>query len=278
MSDLINEPPDSREFKKWLMMYLDKSYNRGDKELLLKLAGGSEFDIRKSGKWGKEWGYADAKIYVKTNPDFVDRINGEGDKIRIQFIKVSNTVLKGSDYGIEISGIEILPRFTEIAPSLEQNIEQILASNPEIAEEFELPDDLIQKAKEMSEIYTYIYFIENSLRIFIENVGKNNSIQIPKRVRTTINKLKDQEAANKFLPLRGNSEFFYCDFVQLGQIISGNWTVFKQFFPNNDEHWLRVKIEDLYRIRCLVAHCGYVGQEEKDMAKTYFNVILKQLK
>lgn len=275
MSELINEPPDGKEFKRWVMMYLGKSYKESDKGQLLKFFGGSDFNVQKSGQWGKEWGYADAQLYMKTNPDFVEEIS---DAQREKIIKIANNVIKGTEYGIEISALEVIPRFTDSVPSLEQNIEQILAANPERTAEFELPNDLIQKAREMSEIYTYIYFIENSLRIFIQNVQADNAIQIPRRVQTTIDKHKEQEAANKFLPLRGNSDLFYCDFVQLGQIISGNWEVFKRFFPNKDEHWLRVKIEDLYSVRCLVAHCGYVGEEEKNMVKTYFNVILKQLK
>lgn len=277
MSELKHEAPSGEDFKRWLIMYLTKSYQEPEKDDLLRLLGGSDFTLEKSKKWGKKSGYADAKLYIKTNSDFIDEIIGDYDLMQ-EIIKISNIVITGTDYGIEVSGLEVIPRFTNSVPSLEQNIRQISASNPERPSELELPDDLIQKAKEMSEAYTYIYFIENALRIFIKNVRANHSINISQKVQTTIDKNKAKEVANKFLPLRGDSDLFYCDFVQLGQIIAGNWNVFKQFFPNNDEHWLKVKIEDLYRIRCLVAHCGYIGEEERNLVKAYFNIILKQLK
>jgi len=277
MSELKDEAPNGKDFKSWLIMYLTKSYQEPEKVDLLRLLGGSDFTLKKSGKWGKRSGYRDAKLYIKTNPDFIDEIIGDYDLMQ-EIIKISNIVITATDYGIEVSGLEVIQRFTNSVPSLEQNIEQILASNPKRPTEFQLPEDLIQKAKEMSEAYTYIYFIENALRVFIENVRVNHSINISGKVQKTIDKHKEQEAANRFLPLRGDSDLFYCDFIQLGDIIRANWDVFKQFFPNNNEHWLKVKIDDLYRIRCLVAHCGYIGEEERHLVKTYFNIILKQLK
>jgi len=277
MSELKDEAPNGKDFKSWLIMYLTKSYQEPEKVDLLRLLGGSDFTLKKSGKWGKRSGYRDAKLYIKTNPDFIDEIIGDYDLMQ-EIIKISNIVITATDYGIEVSGLEVIQRFTNSVSSLEQNIEQILASNPKRPTEFQLPEDLIQKAKEMSEAYTYIYFIENALRVFIENVRVNHSINISGKVQKTIDKHKEQEAANRFLPLRGDSDLFYCDFIQLGDIIRANWDVFKQFFPNNNEHWLKVKIDDLYRIRCLVAHCGYIGEEERHLVKTYFNIILKQLK
>jgi len=275
MNELINEPPNSQDFKRWVMLYLSKSYCKPDKDSLLKYFGTSEFDIKKTGNWGKLWGYAEAILYMKINPDFFEQINKE---LKLKIIEISNTVIKGTQYGIEICEVEVLPRFSDLQPSLEQNIEEILVSLPNKSKEFDLPADILIKAREMSEAYLYIYFIENALRVFIANVSKTESISYPKKVRETIDKNKNSEKENKFLPLRGDSDLFYCDFVHLGAIISSNWVVFKDFFPNNDEHWLRVKIEDLYRIRCLIAHCGYIGIEEKDLVRSYFNVILKQLK
>lgn len=80
------------------------------------------------------------------------------------------------------------------------------------------------------------------------------------------------------MPLRGNSDLYYCDFVQLQQIIVGNWEVFKTYFPQQDQHWLRVKIEDMYRVRNLIAHCGYVSTDELILVKANFKMIIGQLK
>lgn len=53
-----------------------------------------------------------------------------------------------------------------------------------------LPQDIQQKGREMSEVYLYLYCIENSLRIFIEEIMKTETVNIPRKVQDTIDKLK----------------------------------------------------------------------------------------
>lgn len=141
-----------------------------------------------------------------------------------------------------------------------------------------LPDDIKTKGVEMSEVYLYLYCIENSLRIFIEQIIQSEMITIPKKVKITIDKMRISEQQNKYLPIRGNNDLFYCDFIQLGQIIISNWTVFKKYFPNEDEHWVNVNINELYKIRCLVAHNSFVSQNERNALKVYYNNIISQIK
>jgi len=64
-----------------------------------------------------------------------------------------------------------------------------------------LPQDIQQKGREMSEVYLYLYCIENSLRIFIEEIMKSQTVNIPKRVQDTIDKLKKSEQESKYLPI-----------------------------------------------------------------------------
>ncbi len=141
-----------------------------------------------------------------------------------------------------------------------------------------LPADIQEKGREMSEVYLYLYCIENSFRIFIEEVMKTETINIPKRVQDTIDKLKKSEQESRYLPLRGNNDLFYCDFIELGKIMVGNWGVFGKFFPKENEHWLNVMIDELYKIRCLVAHNSYVGKDERDSLKVFYKIITSQLK
>lgn len=42
------------------------------------------------------------------------------------------------------------------------------------------PDEIKTKGVEMSEVYLYLYCIENSLRIFIDEIIKTETISIPK--------------------------------------------------------------------------------------------------
>ncbi|KQO22926.1 hypothetical protein ASF10_11285 [Flavobacterium sp. Leaf82] len=141
-----------------------------------------------------------------------------------------------------------------------------------------LPQDIQDKGREMAEIYLYLYCIENSLRIFIEEIMKLEVFSIPKKVQETINKLKKSENESKYLPIRGGNNLFYCDFIELGKIIISNWAVFGKYFPKQNEHWLNVMIEELYKVRCLVAHNSYVGQDERDSLKVFYKIITTQLK
>lgn len=141
-----------------------------------------------------------------------------------------------------------------------------------------LPVDIQEKGKAMSTVYLYLYCIENSIRIFIDEVSKKEKIKIPTKVQETIDRMKLSEQESKYLPIRGNNDLFYCDFIQLGKIIVGNWEIFKKYFPNQNEHWLNVMIEELYKIRCLVAHNSFVGDHEIQSLKVYYKNITLQLK
>lgn len=141
-----------------------------------------------------------------------------------------------------------------------------------------LPRDIQEKGKEMSEVYLYLYCIENSLRIFIVEISKTESVLIPRKVQETIDKLKKSEQESKYLPIRGDNDLFYCDFIELGKIMVGNWAVFGKYFPKQNEHWLNVMVEELYKIRCLVAHNSYVGKDERDALKVFYKIITSQLK
>ena len=141
-----------------------------------------------------------------------------------------------------------------------------------------LPQDIQDKGREMSDVYLYLYCIENSLRIFIAVIMGKGTVTFPSKVQETIDKMKDGEKENKYLPVRGDNDLFYCDFIQLGKIIVANWSIFGQYFPERNEHWLNVMINELYKIRCLVAHNSFVGDHERLSLKVYYKNIILQLK
>lgn len=141
-----------------------------------------------------------------------------------------------------------------------------------------LPLDVQTKGKEMADVYVELYCIENVLRVLIDSVMKDEELVIPRKVQNTIAKLKEQERSNAYLPVRGNSDLFYCDFSDLQAIMVGNWSTFGIYFPDQNEHWLNVTLGELYKIRNLVAHNSYVGQDERDALKVHFKAITKQLR
>jgi hypothetical protein len=89
-----------------------------------------------------------------------------------------------------------------------------------------LPEDIKQKAKEMSEVYLYTYCVENALRAFIaktaeEKLGSNflTKLSISKDMTSKIEKRKAKEAKKKWLSTRGGSDIFYLDIDDLGNLI-----------------------------------------------------------
>lgn len=276
MQTFTNEPPeDLNGFLKNLKLYVDKSLKGSYKTKIQDILRQSSCNIIKTGEWGSRWGYAEAKIIFIIPIDKFGLIDGS---IRHEMIVLSDTLLQGTNCGLEISKIDFVPQMDTVTPTVEDELNEIVYKNEQVANNVYLPDDLVSKGRQMSEAYLYIYFVENYLRLFIEKIQENNSLAYSTEVKKTIEKNKANEQQNKFLPLRGNSDLYYCDFVQLQQIIIGNWEIFKNYFPQQDQHWLRVKVEDMYRVRNLIAHCGYVSIDELNMVKANFKMIIGQLK
>lgn len=138
-----------------------------------------------------------------------------------------------------------------------------------------LPVDLIDKAKIMSKTYEYLYCIENILRSFLETHPNRANFFIPGNIQKTIDQRKLDESKNKWIALRGNNDFFYIDFKDIGGIIANNWNFFEGNFPS--QYWIIGKIEDLARCRNLIAHNSYLDKHELELIKATFNSILIQL-
>ena len=144
-----------------------------------------------------------------------------------------------------------------------------------------LPEDVKIKGYHMAEVYTYLYAVENSLRLFIEKVCKNKygdtyfaQIAVPRSLRDTLQSRKENAENRKWLSIRGN-ELFYLDFKDLGSLIDNNWDLFSTYFPNRD--FIIPKLNEMADCRNLIAHNSYIGDTERDLMKTYYTVILKQI-
>lgn len=86
---------------------------------------------------------------------------------------------------------------------------------------------------------------------------------------------KKEEKQNKWLPLRGDKDIYYLDFIDLAKLIQNNWEFFKTYFPS--QGWISTKIDELYKVRGLIAHNSYAGDDEKDMVALYYKQIVKQI-
>lgn len=133
----------------------------------------------------------------------------------------------------------------------------------------------------MAEAYTYLYSVENSLRLFIEKVAKEkygdsyfSQLTIPRNLQRTIAERQKNDDANKWLSVRG-TELFYLDFKDLGAVIDNNWDIFKDYFPS--QYFILSKLNDMAECRNKIAHNSYVDDIERNLMKTYYNVILRQI-
>ena len=152
----------------------------------------------------------------------------------------------------------------------------------DIIEEEWLPEDILLKGKEMSRHYILVYFIENSLRIFIDKIctdkyGDNfiKKIKISADSSQKIGSRKLEEKKHKWLSVRGGNDLFYLDLEDLGKIIINNWDIFLNYFPN--QNWIIGKIEEISKIRNLIAHNSYVEKNDRDLLRHYYTQILKQI-
>jgi hypothetical protein len=188
-------------------------------------------------------------------------------------------------FGYDVVQSEIIPK-PRIETSTEEKMSREIARIQDLAERtFSmniLPEDILEKGRQMTHVYLYLYCVENSLRKFIEDVGKEkqgsdyfNKININSKVREKIKSRKKEEMTTMWIRLRGDSDIFYMDFSELGLIIASNWDMFKDHF--DDLQWILTRIKELADLRNLVAHNSYLGEDEQEMIRSHYKSILKQL-
>lgn len=225
----------------------------------------------------KRWDAMATTINFYIPQDVYGKNSDKIDTIKQSLVKVCQNVMP-ANAGYDITEVNISPMLDEDNKEiLADIIDTINVSHLNI-----LSDEIKTKGVEMSELYAVLYCIENSLRnvidkILTESFGVNyfDNIVVPKDVKKGIETRKKDEALNKWLPLRGDKDIFYLDFIDLAKLIENNWNVFKTIFPT--QAWISTKIEELYKVRCLIAHNSYVGEDEKNMVYLYYKLIVKQI-
>lgn len=101
---------------------------------------------------------------------------------------------------------------------------------------------------------------------------------IPRAVETKIATCKQSEATRKYLPVRGTSDVYYCDFIESADIVAANWGVFSAYFPGRNEHWFKNMMGELYNVRLLIGHNSTVGDVELRQLDVLCRLIISYLK
>lgn len=268
--------PDSNIYLKGVIALLRSKKETKIADLLV----GCKCDISSGGQYSRRrWNaiYTTVVFYVP-----LVKLDLFTEYERAIILDACNSVMP-KNAGYDIMEMEISPSLDEISddPTLSVDLEKI---SSEITENFAqiLPIDILNKGKEMADVYLYLYCIENSLRLFIESVAKEHygddwttQLKVNRSIKDSIKKRKEQAELNQWLSLRGGSDLFFIDFKDLGSIIALNWDIFKGRF--SDLKWIESKIDELAECRNLIAHNSYIGNHEKDLIRLYYHSILKQI-
>lgn len=260
---------------------------RGESKLYICLKGskldiidlGTSYYVDHDGRWNAKG----IEINFFVNPTYIDELD-ENCEYRALLYNLCSSFIPG-DVGYDLKRIKFTPSLSididednDIIYDLES---QIKSTSNKILKKI-LPEDIVIKGNEMSEVYMYLYAVENSLRIFIELVAKAkygegyfNKLSLTSNLKSTITKRKKHAISNKWLSFRGDNDLFYLDFKDLEIIINNNWDIFKEYF--NSQDFILPKIKEMAECRNLIAHNSYISKTDRDLIKSYYNSITMQI-
>ena len=271
------EKPDEKAFLRTLIKYLRFKGEAAIADLIQ----GSECQIETSSSYSyQRWNALWTRVVFYVPVEKLDRVN---DEIKGKLSGFCDDVIP-ANAGFDIIKVDFAPLIPEAEDSrtLIEDLELTISSLSEEIISQILPEDIKKKGKDMAEAYLYLYCVENSLRLFIEKVARDNfgngyfdRLHLNRDIRESISQRKRDEDRNQWLRLRGDSEIFYLDFKDLGKIIENNWILFSSYFP--DIGWITTKIKELAKCRNLVAHNSNIGDHEKNVIRVNFTSILRQL-
>lgn len=269
--------PDEEAYFHTLLTCLEK----GGHEDIVKILERAKCTIETSDDYGRRYNSYKSTICFEIPIEHLESVNKNKNEMKEILIELCDKIMP-SYLGFDVTDVNFSPlleKNTTFKP-LNEDLDKLLGISTEISEI--LPDDIIKKGKEMAEVYFYLYCIENSLRLFIEKVALNKlgenyfeKLQINSNIEKNIKGRKRKEEKNKWLGVRGDSELFYLDFEDLEKIIMNNWDLFKDYFP--DQNWITTKIREMADCRNLVAHNSFIDNHGRDVLKTDYVSILKQI-
>ena len=285
MSELKYQLPDSNKFLTALGVILRQ---QGFSELA-SLLSDSKLSFTTTQTWSRYMGgtiwnaYGTIASFAIAPEKFeiVSQKIGEAEK-RTIVLACCEIMPQDSGYEITEARLSISLEDTPRKQGSIEDINSIISQLPITVKDVAIPQDIIDKAKKMSEVYIYTYCAENALRAFIDAVAQKNygkdymtKLKMNGDMNKKIKERKGLQAKKKWLSARGNSDIFYLDIDNLATLIGGNWEIFKQYFDRLD--WITVNISEIGDCRNQVAHHSYLEEHEQQIIRTDFIKILKQI-
>ena len=215
-------------------------------------------------------------VYLNIPMQVYIGIENQKDSLESHLMEICNKVIPTiAGYSV----VEVV--ISSILGATKDPIEEIMKIVPN-DNYLSISNDLIEKGKIMANAYVVLYALENHIRNYIdtkltEKIGADYiiSIAIPKKLKQGIETRKSQEQSKKWLPLRGDNDLYYLDFIDLADVIANNWDYFKDDIPSQE--WIKVKMQDVYDIRCLIAHNSYISDDNIQLLESTTKQIISQL-
>lgn len=269
--------PDKTEFLQALLTLMSNS-PKIEVRMVYNIIKYATLEFRESTEFSqKVWNAYKLYITLRLPIDIYSKqqvmLEGYSSEIK----NIAQTLLP-ADCGYYVWSVDIVPAFE----SARQGGLEVLSSSQNNDKLDILDKDIVEKGKKMSDAYLVMYCLENLLRDFIDRTLTNNygqkyeeKITIANSVKNKVKLRINDEAKNKWLPLRGDSYVYYLDFNELGDIISNNWNDFKELLPSQE--WIKAKVGELYNIRCLIAHNSYLDSTSIEVLNVDYKQMIKQI-
>lgn len=278
MSEFTYKFPEGKSVFNALIKMLN---SKNQKEIIELITGGhivfvgSDDFSQKYSKLGRWDAYcATAHIYVR--PECYDRIKTEENEVIL--LKCINDIVPkdaGYDfYEIDFS-IELDCADVDLLSQVMADVSNVAANSLRY-----ITPELIEKGREMAESYALLYVIENSLRIFLIktfelNYGPNymDQIKITSDIRKNVDSRKKDEKDKKWLSVRGDSDIYYMDFIDLRSLVCNNYAIFQTYF--SDLEAFKSKMNEMYQCRNKIGHGSYLDISERNLLGVYYTWIMK---
>ena len=225
-----------------------------------------------------------AYIVFAFPPDQFEYATNHFGQEEIKAVVSASDKIMPKDSGYEIVGASTTISLENISQPTNalQDIQNIANKAPREVQQVTFPEDILQKASEMSQVYVYTYCIENALRAFIVSIAQKHygvdyltGLKLNSKMRDKIAERKGLQEKKKWMTVRGDSDIYYLDIDDLAKVIAGNWDIFEKYFQSFE--WISTQIKEIGDCRDAVAHHSYLQQHERDVIRLDFIKILKQI-
>lgn len=281
MSEFTYQVPDEKKFL-FALKETFKHMKRDDCVKLLNCC--ATMEITSTGQFTRaRWNEYETYVVFRTTLEGLTLVT---DELKKKILQQCDKLMPAQS-GLGIVSVDFSPDFDSVSEDSDpeefaDSLTKMAANfDVELAKEF-LPSELVDKGHKLSGIYQMLFLIENSLRRLVDKVlrdaegdGYFATINLSAGIHGGVKARKAQERKNQWIRVRGDSDIFYLDFIDIKFVIMNNWKHFKAMFP--DQAWIGVKLDELYKCRCLIAHNSDIGSHEVDVIRINYKSILLQI-